>query len=616
MGSLHIYGCIQPDYNFVIITFNWRNKSSLTNINNLLGLKMSPISPNRKFGVTFIAQTASNLQIYPLMMKHTWLFLLTPLLLIHLNLLAQKPLDSLDIKMDTIFKKLNRNNGPGCAVAVVQNGTVVFKKGYGMANLEYNLPITPSSVFDIASLSKQFCGLAISTMIQQGKLNIDDDVHKYLPEVPDFGKKITLKNLLHHTSGLRDWPEALFYAGWNYDEEASMDDILRMVKHQEELDFDPGAEYQYSNTGYNLLAEIIEKVSGKTFRKYIDSTIFKPLGMNASQFLDDKGTIVPNLAYSYDNDGKKFVKIPNVLTALGSSSLYTSADDLCKWVINLQAQLDAKNPVYLRMLEESKLNNGTVNHYGFGMSNGKYRGLRGTNHTGGWAAYNTIIQNYPDEKLSIIILCNANDQDTYGKYPKAIADILLKDKFIADKKVEADKTPAVKVDTMLLKEYAGQYKWKSGEVTITIKNSMLMFQYIGEDAFPTKALSDSSFQVIVAGLPVTFSKPAKGLSASFTFRDVVGKRFVPFVPTPAELARYSGTYYSHELETEYKVYVENGKLMLHHFRHGDIALTTDFKDEFTCDWGTIRFFRDAKNKILGYKISGGRVRNIRFDKQS
>lgn len=531
------------------------------------------------------------------------------------SLKAQVHKVSFENQVDTVFKQYLGTKGPGCAVAVVKEGKVILRKGYGMANLEYNIPTTPSTLFDIASLSKEFTGLAISTLIQQGKLSADEDIHKYLPDVPDFGKLITVSNLLHHTSGVRDWPEALHAGGWNYEEEAAFNDIMRMVKQQKELDFEPGSEYQYSNTGYNLLAAIVEKVSGKSFREYTDSAIFQPLGMLSTHFLDDKGTLMPNLAYSYQTDGKNYVKIINVLTAYGSSSLYTSVDDLTKWMIHFQQQLNLKNPVYTRMIEKSQLNNGKVNDYGFGLSIETDRGLKTISHTGGWANYRTIILFYPDEKLSIIILSSSGDGKVYDEYIKGVAGVFLKGKFKSQNAQSTiSKLPAVKVDSMILKRYAGTYRWKDGMVTITIKNGQIFFQYYGEDSYPTQAISDTSFFLNIAGLPVTFSKSVNGVVDSFTFRDSKGFRFAPYAPTTTNLAEYAGIYYSNEMETEYKAMVKNGKLVLHQFRLGDMELNTFIKDDFWGDMGKFHFYRDARGKLAGFKYSGSRVRNLRFEK--
>src|SRR6516164_6007835 len=257
------------------------------------------------------------------------------------DLFAQSKPDSLEFKVDALFNKYYNTHTPGCAVGIVRNEKVIFRKGYGMANLEYDIPISPSSFFDIASVSKQFAGFAISTLIQQGKISADDDIHKWLPDVPQFGKMITINHLLHHTSGLRDWPGALHLAGWRWDETFSFEDIMRMVKFQKDLDFEPGSRYSYSNTGFNLLAAIVEKVSGRSFREWTDSVIFKPLGMNSSHFLDDPYIIIKNLAYSYHWENSNLKKELNALTAYGSSSLFTSVDDLCKWVIHVQQGIDS-----------------------------------------------------------------------------------------------------------------------------------------------------------------------------------------------------------------------------------------------------------------------------------
>ncbi|HJP63957.1 MAG TPA: serine hydrolase domain-containing protein, partial [Mucilaginibacter sp.] len=300
---------------------------------------------------------------------------------------AQIPDDVIAKKSDSIFNSYH--DKPGVAVMIVQDGKVAFEKGYGLANLEYNIPITATTVFDIASVSKQFTGYAISTLIQQGKISPDDDIHKYLPDVPDFGKKITIRNLIHHTSGLRDWPEGLHAAGWRWEEAFGWNDIMRMVKQQKELDFDPGSKYQYSNTGYNLLAAIVQKVTGKTLPVWADENIFKPFQMNSSQVLADYSKVIKNVAGSYYQDGNEYHKANDMLTAWGSSSIFTTVEDLAKWVIRFQKGLDEKDPVFMRMIETDKLNNGEKNNYAYGNEIIDDQGLTNINHTGGWASFAT-----------------------------------------------------------------------------------------------------------------------------------------------------------------------------------------------------------------------------------
>ena len=257
-----------------------------------------------------------------------------------------------------------------------------------MANLEHQVPITPTTVFDIASVSKQFAGMAISMLIERGDIALDDDVRKYVPELPDFGHTITIRHLVHHVSGLRDWPGTLAVAGWLMDDVISFDQILTLAYNQKDLNFEPGAEYSYSNTGFNVLAEVVARVSGETFREWTDSQIFKPLGMNDTHFHDDHTEVVPNKAYGYARDSEgNYHAVPNGLTALGSSSLYTTIDDLAKWVTNFETKNVGGEEVVERLFQRGVLNDGTQIGYAFGIGVGRYRGLRTYSHGGSWAAF-------------------------------------------------------------------------------------------------------------------------------------------------------------------------------------------------------------------------------------
>ncbi|HLY71321.1 MAG TPA: serine hydrolase domain-containing protein [Puia sp.] len=522
--------------------------------------------------------------------------------------------------MDAIFHHYDNPTGPGCAVSVIKNNEVVFKKGYGMANLQYDIPISPATIFDIASVSKQFTGFAISSLIEQGKITEDDDIRKYLPEVPNFGKTIRIRHLLYHISGIRDWPQTLNIAGWRWDEVFSFGDIMRMVKYQKDLDFESGSQYSYSNTGYNLLAMIVEKVSGETFPAWVDENIFKRLGMNSTQALSDYTKIIRNLACSYAVKDNGFANIPGSLTAYGSSSIFTSLDDLNKWVVHFQKMVSSKNPVFLRMLTEGVLNNGEKVHYGYGLGHGEEFGLKTISHTGGWAGYRTIITNYPDQNISIIILSNADDFDV-SNYEQKVAGYFLKGQIRnSETKTENLKDlPTVNVDTLLLNKYAGTYQLGPGWiVTLTVEKGQLMTQANGEDKFSTAAKSDSVFWIDAYGASMTFVKEKNGEVNLLKYKSIQARRITPFVANPLLYHKYAGTYYSNELETEYTVSVKENKLFMHHMRLGDFELSPDpsAQDQFTGQTGTVKFFTDDHKNITGFNISGGRIKNIRFDKRS
>ena len=549
----------------------------------------------------------------------TTLFKTISFLLLSVNLFAQQKADSLQLKIDAIFKQYNRSTSPGCAISIIQNGAVIFEKGYGMANLEYDIPITSTTVFDIASVSKQFTGLAISTLIQEGKVKLDDDIRTYLPEVPQFKKTITIRHLLHHTSGLRDWPEALHAAGWRWDEVFSFNDIMRLVKNQKELDFEPGERYSYSNTGYNLLAALVEKVSGQSFSHWTDEHIFKPLHMDASRFQDDYARLVKNLAYSYSPKGTEFVKSPGALTAYGSSSLFTTVADLSKWVLHFDKQVALKNPVYTTMLTQGTLNNGKTVPYGYGLGTGKDRGLTTISHTGGWDGYRTIITNYPDEKLSIILLSNSSDF-TVGRYSSEVAGVLLPTKLKSNANpVNNLKTaPTVQINPVLASKYAGVYQLGPGwAVTVSLEGGRLMVQSTGESKYTTEAKSDSVIWIDAYGASMTFVADKNGEVNLLKYRTIEAKRITPLLADPNEFPLFTGTYYSPELETDYKVDLAGGSLKMHHMRLGDFDLGVDPTElnQFSSAIGSIRFVRDERKKVTGFMLSGSRIRNIWFMKR-
>ncbi|GAB3513051.1 serine hydrolase domain-containing protein [Emticicia fontis] len=533
---------------------------------------------------------------------------------------SQKKVDSLAIRIDAIFKKYEGKDRPGCAVGIIKNGSLIYKKGYGMANLEYDIPNTSTSVFDIASVSKQFAGYAIAKLLNEKKIALDDDIHQYLPDVPDFGKKITIRHLVHHISGLRDWPQTLHAAGWRWDEAFSFTDIMRMVKNQKDLDFEPGNRYSYSNTGYNLLAAIVEKVSGQSFRDWTDTNIFKPLDMNSSHFLDDYTDIVKNLAYSYYPTDKGFKKSLSALTAYGSSSLFTTVEDLSKWAIHFNKSIAAKDPVFMQMLEEGTLNNGGKVKYGYGLSYGSDEGFKTISHTGGWASYRTVLMHYPDQQVSFIILGNAGDFDLDGA-TKQVAHALIEFRIKPSNKpvsiVNKD-TPNAKVNEDILKKYTGSYQLGPGwAVTITLENGQLQTQANGEDKFPMDTKSDSTFWINAYGASMTFVKDDKGEVNLLKYKHIQAKRFTPWKPDASKFEQYAGTYHCPELGVEYTISNNNGQLVINNFRLGESNLSIDpiTENQFSTNIGSIKFYTDTQNKIAGFKLSGGRIQNIRFEKR-
>jgi len=448
--------------------------------------------------------------------------------------------DGLEVKVDQLFAEWNKPNSPGAAVAVTKDSETIYTQGYGTANLEYDIPITPATIFDIASVSKQFAAFAIATLAHEGKLSLDDDIRTHLPGVPDFGPTITIRHLLHHTSGLRDWVQSLVIAGVAMEDVISFKHILKMARHQKALNFEPGEAYLYSNTGYNLLAEIVERGTGNSFRQWTDAHIFKPLAMTNSHFHDDHQMVLKNRAYSYqaiENGG--FKHAINNTTALGSSSLYSTVEDLAKWMLNFDDTQIGEQTVIDQMHQRGVLNNGEQISYALGLNIGEYRGLKTGGHSGSWRGFRSHLIRFPDQKFGVVILCNLNTFNPL-RLAEKVADLYLTD----------------------------------------------VLAPVEEASEPEKAV------------------PAEDIKSE------------PL--TPEQLAEFEGDYYTEELDTTYSIRVHGNQLIAQHIRHDDILLT-HAGDHFHGDswfFPEIRFTRDDTGRVTGFRLTGGRVRNLHFEKKT
>lgn len=336
-------------------------------------------------------------------------------------------------QIDAIFAEWNRTDSPGGALAIVQDGQIIYKKGYGMADLEHGVPISPQTLFYAGSVSKQFVAMCILLLQEQGKLALDDDVRKHIPELPDYGKTITIRHMVHHLSGLRDYLSLWGLSGRDYLDHVPKQAVLDMIFRQKELNFEPGTQYAYSNSGYFLLAEIVGRVSGKTLRQYADEHIFQPLGMSHSFFNDDTYQIVPNRAFSYQRgDQGIFTSLLMRFDQVGSGGLYTTVEDLYKWDQNFyHNQLGkAQQSLIDTMLTEGIFNNGEPCGYAFAIRPDMYRGLANYGHTGSLAGYRAYYVRFPAQRFSVILLGNVAQFAPTGK-AEAIADILLADQLAA-----------------------------------------------------------------------------------------------------------------------------------------------------------------------------------------
>lgn len=406
------------------------------------------------------------------------------------NFYAQTTENAIDKQIDLLFAGYNQST-PGVAVAVVRDGKIIFKKGYGAANLEYDIPITTRTVFQIASVSKQFTALAIYLLEKQGKISLEDDIRKYVPELADVGKIVRIKHLLAHTSGIRDQASLLSLAGWRETDVVTAQDNLRLISRQKELNFEPGSRFLYSNSGYTLLAEVVRRVSGASFAEFARKNIFVPLGMNDTQFYDDYEKIVKNRADSYELENGAYKKKSVNTSSDGASNLYTTVEDMAKWVLNFENPVAGDAELIKRFNEPSLLNNGervvwgiadgAPGYHAKGQIHWNYRGLRLLSHGGHAAAFRSFLGRFPDKRLAVIALSNDEHYQNFNTSIK-IAEFYLQDEM---KPLPVMNNPAVSTKSAEkpnadLKDFEGRFYNEELDAAYTAKivNGRLIFSHI------------------------------------------------------------------------------------------------------------------------------------------
>lgn len=519
-------------------------------------------------------------------------------------------------RLDAIFTEWDKPDSPGCGLGVLQAGELVYARGYGMANLEYGIPIAPDSVFHVASVSKQFTALAIALLARDGKLSIDDDVHTYIPELPDFGHTITIRHLILHTSGLRDQWVLLWLGGWREDDLKTNGDVLDLARRQRRLNFVPGAEHLYCNTGYTLMAIIVERVSGQSLRQFTQARVFAPLGMVHTHFHDDHSEIVPGRAYGYvpADDGGFKISIPDFDT-VGATSLFTTVEDLARWARNFTERRVASE-VLDEMVTPGSLNDGSQLHYGFGLSLGEHRGLRTIGHSGADAGYRSHLVWYPDADFAVVILCNLGPMMP-GLLARKVAEVCLADRMGADELADA---PAVTLPDADLAANMGLYRDPRTALTCTVgltDGKLTLSGPLGDPRELTP-LGGNRFRLGDPPVEVRFEAGADGARLEMTAPGDPTVSYLavePAEPTIEQLAEYAGTYTCPELETSVTLALRDDKLWLERRKFPDSELVPTITDAFADKRVHLVFTRDGGGGITGFELFAGRVRHLWYNKQ-
>ena len=536
---------------------------------------------------------------------------------------AQKPspAEPAASAVDKLFAQWNRPDSPGCSIGVSRHGAVVYERGYGMANLELGVPITPASVFHVASISKQFTAMSIMLLAQRGRLSLDDEARKYVPELPAYGSRLTIRHLLAHTSGLRDAYLLVELAAPRESRDDRNEELVKVLARQRALNFTPGAEFQYNNGGYVMLGSIVKRVSGESLRAFADANIFTPLGMAHTHFQDDPTALVPNRVSGYHRDDGALHQViqSDRRPSLGNSGVLTTAGDLLRWEHNFADLRVGDRTVITTMETPPVLADGSKSPYGLGLEVAAHRGVRTIGHGGGDRGYVSQVVRYPDHGLAIAVLCNM-DEISPATLAQRVAEIYLPDAFVPPASDGSALAP-VAVAASELASKAGLYRDATNEawgdlLEIVVRDGTLIAIVGSGDRFELTPVSANGF--VLAGTPITvrFVPAAAGrpqelqVTGARAKTDVL-QQLAPFTPTATELAAFAGTYESTELDVTYSITTRAPGLVIRMPGRPDVVLRPIFKDGFD-GFNVVKFSRDARGRVTGFTINATGVRSLRF----
>ncbi|NNK70191.1 MAG: beta-lactamase family protein [Flavobacteriaceae bacterium] len=525
-------------------------------------------------------------------------------------------LSNLESQIDSLVPKQVNDSTPGLVIGVVKNGELIFGKGYGKANLTYDIPNDMNLVYNIGSVSKQFLGYAFAMLHSEGKLNIDDPVNKYLNDWPEFEHKVTLRHLLTHTSGYREaYTMSNLVGRYVGQDRLTREECLNVVRRQPQLEFVPGSRFTYNSTAWVILAELMEKVTETPADIWVENNILKPLDMNDTQIESYVGEVITNAAESYSNSDQGYKNEESNRAIFGAAEVYTSVNDLVKWINNYKTSQIGGEAVRSVFLDPFILNDGSDSEYALGIGVSEYRGLKRYRHTGGHEAFSSQLSYYPDEDLGIIVISNFGGRASVST--SAIASL-----FLGDKMTQEEKLPEIKPVNMAadkLKSFTGMYVTDTMndtvELTMNEEGSL-----IAGGQFKLIPVNDKTFRIEDwnGEIEIEMSSDSEANLKIIQGGSVDSyKRFASMDNGSDTLTSYEGRYWSDELETYYTLKLVENTLKVNHRWIGEIELSPVAQDIFRGQWGTIfSFTRDNENQLTGFNINSGRTLNVYFERKN
>lgn len=523
-------------------------------------------------------------------------------------------------QIDDVFKEYDTPVSPGCAVGVMRNGHLAYARGFGLADLERGVRITPATLFDLASTSKQFTAGAVLLLAQDGKLSLSDAVRKYVPELPDYGAPITIDHLIRHTSGLRDYIPQMSLIG--LDEAAvSNEQTLALIARQRQLNFPSGSRYEYSNTGYFLLSVIVKRMSGKSLAEFARERILLPLGMTQGRYQEEYDMIIPGraLGYARDEAGGFRHSVSN-WEQTGDGSLHLSIEELLQWDRNFYHPRVGGQAFIERLQEPGTLANGEAITYARGLVVDEYRGLARVQHGGAWSGYNSMYARFPEQHTSVAVLCNL--EGGVGNRADQVSDIVLADVLHAAEPATASQQNTA-AGSLPHQRLVGSYL-EAEDTTVfnVVEKEGKLTLMLSSTALPLTPLGRARFAVQGSPATAEFSIPHQGPASSLRLQlgggsVMTAARITPATPSADDLQAYAGTFYSPELDVTWSIVIENGHLAVQRETRKFVATieplepaTTDVF--FHEEPGVIRFTRAASGRLSGFELSSWGRRGIRF----
>lgn len=524
--------------------------------------------------------------------------------------------------IDSLFLDWDKPNTPGCALGIIKDGQLVYAKGYGFANLEYDIPNSPQTVFRIGSTSKQFTAACIVLLAEEGKLTLNDTLKNIFPDFPDYAKKITIRHLLNHTSGIRDYLQLAYLKGLRNDDFYVDDEIMDWLISQEDLNFEPGEEFLYSNSGYWLLSQIVEKMAGMNMAEYAEKEIFEPLGMKDTHFHNDHTQIVKNRASGYvPRDAENFRISMTTLEMIGDGGIFTSIEDIKKWDDAFYESKTLSKSFWANMTKTGILNNGKEIDYASGLTIGRYKGLKTIRHGGAFVGFRAELLRFPEQSVSIAIFANRGDANPSRK-ANEVADIILKN--------ELEESPGEKVENPKIEEPEVVFDPKQFVGDFEIQPGLVLSLSLKNDTLSVNQKWNGSHYNIVKIKGNTYQIPGEE-SLSFTFQDLEegkiqtlsiwqggreskAKRKEELDISNLNLAELVGKYQSEELEVTYVIEAENDVLSIRIENQESMECSFMAEDQWRFGLGVLLFERKDE-KIVGFKMESGRVKNLKFKKK-